>query len=152
MDLDLAYEMFVMQQRTIGLSFDETARTLREGGIFQQEVLDQIMERVRRKAAQNRILDTPRGVSRKRTEEEIRDKDWYVGPSSGDEYWPRLRNKLENSSVRDVVDDIDTASTKVVAHLAEPTIHNLKKRGLVVGYVQSGKTANYTAVMAKAAD
>ena len=35
-----------------------------------------------------------------------------------------------------------------------PTLHiqSLKKRGLVVGYVQSGKTANYTAVMAKAAD
>jgi hypothetical protein len=77
---------------------------------------------------------------------------WYTGPEEGDEFWPRLWEKLESSSMRDVVDEIDTASTKVVAHLADPHIRNLKKRGLVVGYVQSGKTANYTAVMAKAAD
>jgi hypothetical protein len=54
--------------------------------------------------------------------------------------------------MRSVVPEIDRASTKVVAHLAAPYIHNLKKRGLVVGYVQSGKTANYTSVMAKSAD
>ena len=50
------------------------------------------------------------------------------------------------------MDEIDKASTQVVAHLADPHIYRLKKRGLVLGYVQSGKTANYTAVMAKAAD
>ena len=77
---------------------------------------------------------------------------WYTGPEEGDEIWPRLRAKLESGSLSDVVDEIDKASTKVVAHLADPHIQSLKKRGLVVGYVQSGKTANYTAVMAKAAD
>lgn len=48
--------------------------------------------------------------------------------------------------------EIDAASTKVVAHFADPGIRGLKKKGLVLGYVQSGKTANYTAVIAKAAD
>ena len=48
--------------------------------------------------------------------------------------------------------EIDLASTKVVAQLANPSTHMKTKKGLVVGYVQSGKTANYTAVIAKAAD
>ena len=63
-----------------------------------------------------------------------------------------LRSKLEASRIAPVIPDINRASTKVVAQLANPQAWGLKKQGLVLGYVQSGKTANYTAVMAKAAD
>jgi hypothetical protein len=48
---------------------------------------------------------------------------------------------------------LDLATTKVVERLADPTrvkVHQSK--GLVVGYVQSGKTANFTGVIAKAID
>ena len=46
-----------------------------------------------------------------------------------------------------------TSSTKVVAHLPNPHGHEeYHCRGLVLGYVQSGKTTNFTAVIAKAAD
>lgn len=97
------------------------------------------------------LLDSPPGVYATSVAE-ARMAGWYTGPEEGDEIWPRLRTKLESGSLADVVDEVDKASTKVVAHLADPNIYGLKKRGLVVGYVQSGKTANYTAVMAKAAD
>ena len=69
-----------------------------------------------------------------------------TGPEKGDEIWPRLRANLESGRLGDAVDEVDRASTKVVAHLADPHIQSLKKRGHVVGYVQSGKTANYTAL------
>jgi Z1 domain len=98
------------------------------------------------------LLDSPPGVYDHTLTDEARMSGWYTGPEEGDEFWPRLRDKIEFSGMGEVVDEIDTASTKVVAHLADPHIRNLKKLGLVVGYVQSGKTANYTAVMAKAAD
>ena len=98
------------------------------------------------------LLDSPPGVYDHSVTAEARMAGWYTGPEEGDEIWPRLRAKLESGSLGDVVDEVDKASTKVVAHLADPHIQSLKKRGLVVGYVQSGKTANYTAVMAKAAD
>jgi hypothetical protein len=59
---------------------------------------------------------------------------------------------LESGGLNSVVDEIDQASTKVVAHLACPWIQNLSKRGLVLGYVQSGKTANYLGLFNLAAD
>ena len=48
---------------------------------------------------------------------------------------------------------LDEASTKVVERLSNPSSSNpTQTKGLVIGYVQSGKTANFTAVIAKAAD
>jgi hypothetical protein len=45
-----------------------------------------------------------------------------------------------------------TSRTKSCEHLKPPTQSEFDVRGLVLGYVQSGKTANFTAVIAKAAD
>jgi hypothetical protein len=51
------------------------------------------------------------------------------------------------------VDVLDAASTQVIERLAKPTAELPRsQRGLVVGYVQSGKTANISAVIAKAID
>ena len=48
--------------------------------------------------------------------------------------------------------DISQSSTKTVAQLTNPGARGIRKKGLVLGYVQSGKTANYAALIAKAAD
>jgi len=68
-------------------------------------------------------------------------------------YWPVLRQYLFN--VRNlsapVVRSLDEITDKILGQIADPnTDHD--RRGLVLGYVQSGKTANYTALIAKAAD
>lgn len=48
---------------------------------------------------------------------------------------------------------LDSTSTDVVADLCDPLSAEARTtRGLVVGYVQSGKTANFTGVIAKALD
>ncbi|MFH5211406.1 Z1 domain-containing protein [Antrihabitans sp. NCIMB 15449] len=48
---------------------------------------------------------------------------------------------------------MDIASDRVVERLADPTKpETYQSKGLVVGYVQSGKTANFTGVIAKAVD
>ena len=48
---------------------------------------------------------------------------------------------------------LDAASTAVVRRLADPSwSESYQSKGLVVGYVQSGKTANFTGVIAKAID
>jgi len=53
----------------------------------------------------------------------------------------------------DVVTSLDLASTQVLERLADPTRREVyQSKGLVVGYVQSGKTANITGVVAKAID
>src|SRR4029078_4930251 len=47
---------------------------------------------------------------------------------------------------------LDISSTDVVGLLADPHSSSIRTRGLVLGHVQSGKTANFTATIAKAAD
>src|SRR5262249_14416071 len=52
----------------------------------------------------------------------------------------------------DAIEMLDRSSSKIVSFLEPPNGQIIDTRGLVVGYVQSGKTANYSAVIAKAAD
>lgn len=69
-------------------------------------------------------------------------------------YWPRYRQLLlEKGWPAESVAGLDEATTDVVARLADPSAeHPYGSKGLVVGYVQSGKTANFTGVIAKAID
>ncbi|MCL4876218.1 MAG: hypothetical protein KJ064_06155 [Anaerolineae bacterium] len=80
--------------------------------------------------------------------------NWYVGSSPDDIFWPHLKNYLlqKPNWTEDAVDSVDQASDKIVSLLQPPGRASIDTRGLVVGYVQSGKTANFTAAVAKAAD
>lgn len=78
---------------------------------------------------------------------------WYTGPGQFDKFWPGLKSQLEaDPSWAHTVPSLDETSTQVVGLLADPHSPVIDTRGLVVGYVQSGKTANFTATIAKAAD
>ena len=78
---------------------------------------------------------------------------WYAGPLDGHGYWPGYLNQLvKEIRDREAVDQIDKASTRIVSLLDDPSDPQFRTRGLVIGYVQSGKTANFTAVLTKAAD
>jgi hypothetical protein len=80
--------------------------------------------------------------------------EWYPGPAAADQHWPALKGYLENAKKWDheSIDSIDESSNEVVSLLANPSLDQFRWKGLVVGYVQSGKTANMTAVIAKAVD
>jgi hypothetical protein len=73
-------------------------------------------------------------------------------------YWNRLREFFSNVRKLDSVDSnainaIESAADRIVERLGDPASSDIfKARGLVVGYVQSGKTTNFTAVIAKAID
>ena len=152
MDQTFIRQTLIDRMRRHGESLEQAASSFARGMGVPVSELAPTVESIRREGRRNMLLDSPPGVYDHSVTAEARMAGWYTGPEEGDEIWPRLRAKLESGSLGDVVDEVDKASTKVVAHLADPHIQSLKKRGLVVGYVQSGKTANYTAVMAKAAD
>ena len=68
-------------------------------------------------------------------------------------YWERYKQLLQEKMAGDVVLKIDNITDKIVDHLEDPHKDgSWERRGLVVGHVQSGKTANYIGVMCKAAD
>ncbi len=80
--------------------------------------------------------------------------EWYGGPSVNG-IWAGLKKYLIEVKEWDAdttVKSIDQTSTKIVSLLDAPGTPNFSTRALVVGHVQSGKTANMTAVMAKAVD
>jgi hypothetical protein len=152
MDRTFIRQTLIDRMRRHGESLEQAASSFARGMGVPMSELTATVDSIRREGRRNMLLDSPPGVYAHSVTAEARMAGWYTGPEEGDEIWPRLRAYVESGSLGDVVDEIDKASTKVVANLADPHIHSLKKRGLVVGYVQSGKTANYTAVMAKAAD
>jgi len=77
-------------------------------------------------------------------------------PSTG-YHWKRLQQYLltEKNRSETVIDALDTSSNEILAQLADPREGGPRQflvKGLVLGYVQSGKTANFAAVIAKAYD
>ncbi|MCF6153749.1 MAG: endonuclease [Candidatus Brocadia sp.] len=72
--------------------------------------------------------------------------DWY--------YWPALREYLlgvKGWSIADVR-SLDEVTDRTLGQLAPPSTEQFDIRGLVLGHVQSGKTSNFTALIAKSAD
>ena len=67
--------------------------------------------------------------------------------------WADYKNKLEGKKFTpSAIDKIALASRKVITELKSSTEQNDPIRGMVVGNVQSGKTANMAGVIAMAAD
>ncbi|MFH9431222.1 Z1 domain-containing protein [Streptomyces sp. NPDC017615] len=83
-------------------------------------------------------------------------KPWYTREQAANRsfYWTSYERLLRRKGWGDAaVSSLDEAAHAVVERLADPTrAEPYGARGLVVGYVQSGKTANFTGVTAKAID
>lgn len=75
---------------------------------------------------------------------------WYKSGLATDVHWPQLRTKIE-ADLGEAIIGIDDSSTNVMNGLRASGIPQ-NTRGLVLGYVQSGKTTNFMSVIAKAAD
>jgi len=69
-------------------------------------------------------------------------------------YWGRYKRLLvKHSFAPQVISSLDMVTDKILDHLENPKKEGKwSRKGLVVGHVQSGKTANYTGLIAKAAD
>ncbi|GGR35275.1 Z1 domain-containing protein [Streptomyces netropsis] len=79
----------------------------------------------------------------------------HSAPRGTDWYWPAYERYLRDTKgwSDDRVADLGEAAERVVERMADPTsAEAYQSKGLVVGYVQSGKTANFTGVVAKAVD
>lgn len=113
-------------------------------------VASRVAEDVMKQSARVRIMDS----SVIRSPEVAGTTGWYFGPQEEDRLWPSLRGRLlsEKGWSKDSVETIDDCSNSIVQCLSPPGLDRSQVRGLVVGHVQSGKTANMTAVIAKAVD
>lgn len=129
-----------------GHSPDEAARMLAVLGLPEEQIRHGI-DAYKRQTGKIWSMREPGGIIDPELE------SWYPGPQDGDKFWPALERHLRSKGwSEEAVESLDKASTKVVSLLKPPGAGTIQTRGLVVGYVQSGKTANFTAVIAKAAD
>ncbi len=70
-------------------------------------------------------------------------------------YWNRYKEYLlrDKNFPPNVVGTMNDVTDEIVDLLGDPTLDkNFQRRGLIIGDVQSGKTANYTGLICKAAD
>jgi len=70
-------------------------------------------------------------------------------------FWGRYREylEIEKNFAPDVINKLDRITDSILDNFFDPSLKaTINKKGLVVGQVQSGKTANYTGLVCKAAD
>jgi hypothetical protein len=95
------------------------------------------------------------GVLIQGEEQQQRDSLWWSSiakQKSSKYYWSRYRAYLEKSLPPDVVKTTDDDTDIVMDNIENPEYESFSRYGMVVGHVQSGKTANYSALICKAAD
>ncbi|WP_262269587.1 Z1 domain-containing protein [Microvirga yunnanensis] len=82
--------------------------------------------------------------------------EWYPAAKAGIDpiYWERYRILLEQKGFApQVLATLDQVTDRITGLLENPNRDGpWDRRGMVVGHVQSGKTANYTGLICKAAD
>ena len=96
------------------------------------------------------------GILIQGTEQQDRDNTWWTGKDKQNNdgyYWNKykeyeLGKKFSPAVVKTIDDDTDV----IMNNIENPSFNLFERYGMVVGHVQSGKTANYTGLICKAAD
>lgn len=83
-------------------------------------------------------------------------KPWFMNRKKELEmnYWERYKKYLLHDKHFSIptVNTMDVVSDELTDLLGDPYQQNFQRRGLIIGDVQSGKTANYSGLICKAAD
>jgi hypothetical protein len=142
---NIARVVEILRPKLRVMSLDEAIREV--AGFIDHSLLRGAKEHIEREAARIRILRDPPAIEKEGL------ANWYGGPGKDDRYWPPVFGAIaEKWKGSPALKQLDAASTRVVADLGNPHLPRFSARGLVVGDVQSGKTSNFTATIAKAAD
>ena len=118
--------------------------------------------RIRKKKAIVRIEEMLLGYDANKAHSVPKENGPWYSLRENHEYWnayfslseKKLRQWSKNEEeALESLQSLEFNTTKIVNHLFNPELQGQQSRyGLVIGHVQSGKTANYTGVIAKAAD
>lgn len=147
MSVEWLVKQFIKSRSTV----EEERKNLLEGG-FSEALIDEALVEFRKLTGNKKWLTPPPMLVSDRNDA----NNWYPGADliPDGKFWPSLKDHLLTVKhwTPEAVQSIHQASDRIVAWMQSPWAATIKTRGLVVGYVQSGKTANFTAVIAKAAD
>jgi hypothetical protein len=121
------------------------------GSLFPIAILDKALTNVKAKLDKNYHLVDPQIIAR---EGLIGEKfRWYGGPHELSERWEFAKQQLLNEGrSQEELDEVVKSSSQILGLLSSPITDQFASRGLVLGYVQSGKTTNFIATISQAAD
>ena len=137
-DKSIITPSFIQEKIKLALSLDPSMAE----GLDVNEVVDELIRRF------SRWIGTDTSIS------DYQSKPWITSERKQDwKYWQRYSTWLEHEISAHAVEKLDKTTDEILDFLADPKEEgSFNRRGLVVGHVQSGKTSNYTALVAKAAD
>lgn len=136
----------VLIDRAKNIPLNEAVEAMIQFAPEKKDLVEQAANKIRQAAEKIRTMREPRTFGQG-------GEPWYVGPTDNDVVWPAYRKLLEERGwTTDDILRVDRASNKILSLMQPPGVGAIDTRGLVIGYVQSGKTANYTGLIAKAAD
>jgi len=136
------------------VSIREIVKQLRETPMFSDKVSDAEAEELARLIEEKHGISMGFGAIIDAKDFRPWLHDARINGEIGDFYWSRYRRLLNLSGLpKTVIDATDEVTDRVLDRLGDPrNMSQWSRRGMVVGNVQSGKTANYTGLICKAAD
>lgn len=140
-ELQQLKDLLIRESQERHVSLKEAARELQKLHI-PRDKLDRAVAELEDEMAVN-VLVTPSIVD---TSNWLK---WYLGPVE-DGHWAAYR-ELWLASGKPGLDELDRSTTELTKLLANPNSRQ-RRKGLVMGNVQSGKTGNFAGLIAKATD
>ncbi len=130
------------------------AEFIRDAFAIAYPISDEEFMQVKRNLASNILHSIGTAISLKGKDSEH--QSWYYGQENDEFYWNRYRSYLKNVKRWgiEVVNRLGETTNNIMDDLGDPKdyVRPFQRRGLLLGDVQSGKTATYTAICNKAAD
>ena len=152
---------FILNQQHQGFSMVDAVRNLVEfleqmQGISKSEAETKANEAWKLAEAEyNKVLTGRDERSRGAIKLELRpEAKWYTPHLLVSRpCWGTYRQKLEDKGwPSSTISEVDDSTDRIVGLMSNPRLKQCTRKGLVIGRVQSGKTSNFTGVIAKAAD
>jgi hypothetical protein len=139
----------IVNHLKLGNSFDEALNEV--------TVLNPVLAPIALKRVQKYLSRTntwPYGGGMIAPENPDPNSGWYGGPKSDSTLWQSFKSAIQAEGKLDEndIDVLDDFTTRILSRMPAPGRSSFSGRGLVMGYVQSGKTTNFMGLAAKAAD
>ncbi|WP_273327757.1 Z1 domain-containing protein [Vallitalea guaymasensis] len=118
-------------------------------------LVDEDWERMIRELEMHFDVKMPEGSIIQGKDQQKRDTKWWSEKEKGNNdlyYWNRYKEYIGQNFAPEVIRTIDIDTDVVMNNIADPKLSQFTTYGMVVGHVQSGKTANYSALISKACD
>lgn len=149
-NIEQCYQTLCNLMSLVENNIEEAVLRINMLGMFSQEAIDAARRMLERELLEISVV----GGGNLIREGQRRDTMWLHDRDRTDwKYWPHFENFLKNKKWRmSSVISLDNTTDRIVNLLEPPETGRFRTMGLVLGHVQSGKTSNYTGVIAKAAD